>query len=124
MSTMTCVNLTVRRADRGVLNSADLEQFADFYEKEILGCYSGKQYPHVATDWKSMYAYCELCGYFESDTLALFAEAHPEYQIELISECNECDNRERVLYQGNLMECIQEERYFPEPQVIPWKYGE
>ena len=37
MSTMTYLNITVRRVDRGVINSADLEQFADFFEKEILG---------------------------------------------------------------------------------------
>lgn len=124
MSTMTYLNITVRRVDRGALCSADLEQFADFFEKEVLGGCFGKQYPHIATDWKSMYAYCEWCGFPEPEIMASFAHAHPEYQIEVISECNEGDDRLRTLFQGDVIDSIYEVRYFPDPQAINWKYGE
>ena len=125
MGAMTYLNITVRKVDRGALSSADLDRFADFIEKEVFdgGCI-GKQYPHIATDRKSMYAYCEWCGSFESEILIPFAASHPEYQMELLSECNECDERERVLYQGEVMECIEEIRVFPDPEIIQWNYGE
>lgn len=124
MSTMTYLNITVRRGDRGVINSADLEQFADFFEKEILGGCFGKQYPNIATDRKSMYAYCEWCGTFDSERLTPFAVFHPEYQIEMIAECSDCEERERILYQGDVTEYIQEVRLFPDPEIIKWNYGE
>lgn len=124
MGAMTYLSVTVRKADRGLLNSTDLDQFADFLEQEILDGCLGNDCPHVATDQKSMYTYCEWCGFFESEILVPFAMSHPEYQVEVIAECSEGDDRERVLYHGNVMESHYEVRNFPDPTIINWKYGE
>lgn len=124
MSAITYLNFTVRRVDRMPISQEDIDFFADFIDEEMISNSSSVEFPQIATDHKAMCAFCEWYGIYEESDMMQFAEAHPEYQIELIEECSECDSMIRCLYQGDIMEMTTEVRYFPDPQRIPWKYGE
>ena len=124
MSATTYLNFTVRRADGQKLTENDIDSFCDFIDELMDGRCSYLEHPHIATCGKCAYGSCEYFWTFEESDIMPFAEQHPDLQIELIEEYQDGDRGIRCLYQGDVMEMITEVRYFPDPERIPWKYGE
>ena len=117
MSSYTCINITVRRADGDSVSGQDL---ASFDEAFFSMTWSEKHsYSHVCHNNREMFASGTLFHDFDEMDLDDFARSHPHLQIEVIEEGEY--GAFRHLYHGELYEKCDEIRTFEKPVLIDWE---
>lgn len=119
------LNITARKAESIKLTEDDYDAFESFLGSKVQNhCVPSMFRLHLDNDHEEMWMLCEWYGVFDREVMKEFAGEHPDLQIEVIENYLDDDIRNRVLYQGELMEVLEEIRYFPSPKLINWEHLE
>ena len=120
------LQVSIRRVDGKNLTEKEVDEFNEFFRQNVLSnsLYVKWLARFCGGGYRMAFAMCDYLGYFDKNDLAQYAQSHPEHQIEVIVECDEHADQRRILYQGDIIEEMNEIRTFPEPTQIAWSFGE
>lgn len=123
MSRMVYANFSIRtKAPNGSVTEKELDSFNEIWDANYKGYTDDAPslYKHFASDGVSIYARADVGRNFDPSFMLEFTKAHPHLQMEVIEEDYDEDSRCRYLLEGEILEKLNEVRYYEQPKLIDW----